>query len=94
MAVRIRMTRTGRKDHACFRVGAFDSRTRRDGSCLEVLGTYEPSHTKEEKRLVLKAERVKHWLSVGAQPTEKVAVLLKKQGLLEPKARKSKKKAK
>ena len=94
MAVRIRMTRTGRKDRACFRLGAFDSRTRRDGSCLEVLGHYEPGATSDEKKLVLKGERIKHWLSVGAQPTEKVAALLKQRGLIAARARKSKKKAK
>ncbi len=92
MAVRIRMTRTGRKDRACFRVGAFDARTRRDGSCLEVLGHYEPGAVREEQKLVLKGERIKHWLSVGALPSEKVAALLRSRGLLEAKTRKPKKK--
>ncbi len=94
MAVRIRMTRTGRKGHACFRVGAYDIRTRRDGTCLEILGSYEPGHPKEDKRLTLKGDRIKHWLSAGAVPSVNVAALLRKNGLLEYKARKSKKKAK
>ncbi len=92
MAVRIRMTRTGRKGRACFRVGAFDIRTRRDGTCLEVLGSYEPGHPHEDKRLQLKAERIKHWISAGAVPSVNVAALLRKQGLLEPAKRKSRKK--
>ncbi len=94
MAVRIRMTRIGRKGHACYRVGAYDIRTRRDGTCLEVLGSYEPGHPREEKRLELKDERIKHWLSAGATPSEKVAVFLKKRGLIVPKAKKSRKKVK
>jgi len=93
VAVRIRMTRTGRKGHACFRVGAYDIRTRRDGTCLEILGSYEPAHPREDKRLNLKGERIKHWLSAGAVPSEKVASLLRKNGLLEAKRRKSRKKA-
>ena len=94
MAVRIRMTRMGRRGHASYRVGAYDIRTRRDGTCLEVLGSYEPGHPHEEKRLVLKDERIKEWLSAGATPSEKVAVFLKKRGLIASKARKSKKKVK
>ena len=92
MAVRIRMTRTGRKGSPCYRVGAYDSRTRRDGTCLEVLGSYEPSAKAEEKKLVINTDRVKHWISAGAVPSDKVAVLLRKQGIIEPKATKSRKK--
>jgi small subunit ribosomal protein S16 len=76
------MTRTGRRGRASYRVGAFDVRTRRDGTCLEVLGSYDPGHPSEAKRLNLKGDRIRHWLSVGARPTVKVAALLKKQGLL------------
>jgi small subunit ribosomal protein S16 len=88
------MTRIGRRKHACYRVGAYDIRTRRDGSCLEVLGSYEPGHPAEDKRLVLKPERIKHWLSVGATPSVKVAALLRKTGLIEAKAKPSKRKKK
>ncbi len=80
MAVRIRMTRVGRKDKAMYRFGAYDSRTRRDGRCLEILGTYDPAVDGSDG-VTLKADRIKHWLSVGALPSEKVAVLLKKQGI-------------
>jgi small subunit ribosomal protein S16 len=88
------MTRIGRKDRSCYRVGAYDIRTRRDGTCLEVLGSYEPGHPREERRLILKDERIKHWLSVGATPSDKVATLLKRKGLLKPAAPKRKKKRK
>jgi small subunit ribosomal protein S16 len=73
-------------------VGVYDSRTRRDGSCLEVLGSYEPSAKSEDKKLVLKSDRIKHWISAGAVPSDNVAVLLKKQGIIEPKATRSRKK--
>ena len=82
MAVRIRMTRTGRRNRLSFRLGAYDSRTPRDGRCLELLGFYDPGAKTEERRLVLKDERIKHWLSVGALPSEKVTVLLKNKGIL------------
>ena len=92
MAVRIRMTRIGRKDRACFRLGAYDSRTPRDGRCLEVLGYYEPGVADAEKQLEVKGERVKHWLSTGALPTVKVAALLKRKGLATGAAGKTRKK--
>lgn len=82
MAVRIRMTRTGRRNRTSFRLGAYDSRTARDGRCLELLGFYDPGAKTEERRVVLKAERIRHWLSVGALPTEKVASILKQKGIL------------
>jgi small subunit ribosomal protein S16 len=62
-------------------MGAYDSHCRRDGRCLEVLGSYDPGAPAEDKRLVIKVDRIQHWLSVGALPTDKVAVLLKKQGV-------------
>jgi small subunit ribosomal protein S16 len=82
VAVRIRMTRTGRRNRASFRLGAFDSRTARDGRCLELLGFYDPGAKTEERRLTLKDERIKHWLSVGALPSERVTALLKHKGIL------------
>ena len=82
MVVRLRMRRTGRRNCASFRLGAFDGRCRRDGRCLEILGFYDPKAKTPEKQLVVKAERVKHWLSVGAQPSVKVAALLRKQGVI------------
>src|SRR5690606_6121745 len=52
----------------------------RDGKSLEELGTYDPSVPDADARAILNGERVAYWLSVGAQPTEKVAVLIKKYG--------------
>jgi small subunit ribosomal protein S16 len=79
--VRIRLTRFGRKNKAYWRIGAFDSRTRRDGRPIEYLGSYDPHKEKDEEKVSVDLERVKHWLSKGAQPTDTVADLLRKQGV-------------
>lgn len=76
--VRIRLKKLGRKHRWFFRIVATDSRMPRDGRAIEELGTYDPLVKDEEKKVVLKADRVRYWLSVGAQPTEKVQVLLDK----------------
>jgi small subunit ribosomal protein S16 len=57
-----------------------DSRAPRDGRVIEELGHYDPTVTETDARAVLNAERIDYWLSVGALPTEKVAVLIKKYG--------------
>jgi small subunit ribosomal protein S16 len=80
VAVRIRMKKMGRTHRAFFRVCAFDQNAPRDGKALEELGTYDPSVPDSDARAVLNGERVAYWLSVGAQPSEKVAVLIKKYG--------------
>ena len=80
MAVRIRMKRLGRKHRPFYRICAMDSRTPRDGRVLEELGTYDPMIPHEDARAVMSHDRVKYWLSVGALPTEKVKVLIKKYG--------------
>ncbi len=76
--VKIRLKRMGRKNRAFFRICAFDSREERDGRSIEQLGTYDPREKDESKKVVLKRERIEYWLSVGAQPTETVASILKK----------------
>ncbi len=81
MAVRIRMKKLGRRHRPFYRICAMDSRTPRDGRVLEELGTYDPMVPLEDARAVLRGERIQHWLGVGAQPTEKVRVLIKKYGL-------------
>ena len=78
MAVRIRMKQLGRKHRHFFRIVAIDSRQPRDGRIIEELGTYDPHVADTNSRVTLKPDRVKHWLSVGALPSEKVAVLFKK----------------
>ena len=80
VAVKIRLKKTGRKHLPSYRVVAADSRAKRDGKVLEVLGHYDPLAADEKKQFVVKRDRVQHWLDVGAQPTDTVASLLKKTG--------------
>jgi small subunit ribosomal protein S16 len=78
VAVRIRMKMLGRKHRPYFRIVAIDSRQPRDGRIIEELGAYDPMVKETDARVQLKPERVKYWLSVGAKPSEKCAVLFKK----------------
>lgn len=80
MAVTIRMKMMGRKHRPFFRICATDSRSPRDGRVLEELGTYDPMISDVDARVLLNAERVDYWLGVGAKPSEKVQVLIKKYG--------------
>lgn len=80
MAVRIRMKKMGRKHRPFFRICAVDSRNPRDGRVLEELGTYDPMVPEVDARALLVGERVEYWLGVGAQPSDKVKVLIKKYG--------------
>ncbi|MCZ6799803.1 MAG: 30S ribosomal protein S16 [Nitrospirae bacterium] len=81
MAVHLRLTRMGRHKRPFYRVVAIDSRMRRDGRCLEVLGTYDP--LKEPAVTELKPERVLDWLQKGAQPSVTVRTLLRRAGILK-----------
>ncbi len=78
MAVRIRMKRLGRKNRAFFRIDATDIRSQRDGKSLETLGHYDPFEKEWETKVKLNTERLKYWLSVGAQPSETVATILRR----------------
>ena len=80
MAVRIRMKKMGRTHRPFFRVCAMDQRSPRDGRVIEELGTYDPMCPETDARVTLKGERIDYWLSVGAQPSSKVATLIKKYG--------------
>lgn len=80
MAVCIRMKKMGRSHQSFFRICAFDRRSPRGGRPLEELGTYDPRVPETDARAILKKDRVDYWLGVGAQPSEKVAVLIKKYG--------------
>lgn len=80
MAVRIRMKRMGRKHRSFFRICATDSRSPRDGRVIEELGTYDPHIADSDARTTINGERLKYWLSVGAKPSDKVAILIKKYG--------------
>ena len=78
MAVRIRMKMLGRKHRHYFRIVAIDGRQPRDGRVIEELGSYDPTVKNTDERVRLKPDRIKYWMGVGAKPSEKVAVLLKK----------------
>lgn len=80
MAVVIRMKQMGRKHRQFFRICACDERSPRDGRVIEEVGTYDPSVSDTDARAILNHERVSYWLGVGAKPSEKVAVLIKKYG--------------
>ena len=80
MTVRIRMKQFGRRHRPYFRICAMDIRKPRDGRVLEELGTYDPLVPETDARAVLNGERIKYWVSVGAQPSDKVQVLIKKYG--------------
>jgi len=80
VAVRIRMKKLGRRHRPFYRVCAMDSRSPRNGRVLEELGTYDPMIPETDARVTLNNERIKYWLSVGAQPSEKVGALIKKYG--------------
>ncbi|HYP06659.1 MAG TPA: 30S ribosomal protein S16 [Bryobacteraceae bacterium] len=74
------MKKMGKAHRAFFRICATDKRAPRDGRVLEELGTYDPTVPETDARVRFNAERVAYWLGVGAQPSEKVAVLIKKYG--------------
>ena len=78
MAVRIRMKRMGRKHRPFFRICIMDARSPRDGKAIEEVGYYDPMVSDKSQRVNLKMDRVDHWISVGAQPSENVATLIKK----------------
>ena len=74
--VKIRMRRTGCKNHAAYRIVAADERSPRDGKFLEILGWYDTAL--KENNFKLDLERVEHWLSKGAKPSETVASLIRR----------------
>mmetsp|Transcript_27168 Transcript_27168/g.55387 ORF Transcript_27168/g.55387 Transcript_27168/m.55387 type:complete len:124 (-) Transcript_27168:105-476(-) len=83
--VRLRLQRFGRKNLPFYRIVAADSRSPRDGKCLEYLGTYNPIPNQwGEKVVTLNIERIKYWIVVGAQPTETIAKMLGGCGILPP----------
>jgi small subunit ribosomal protein S16 len=88
MALRIRLARGGAKKRPFYRIVVADSRSPRDGRYVEVVGTYDPMVARDHPdRVLLKQERIKHWLGVGATPSDRVAKFCAREGLVEPKAR-------
>ena len=83
MTVRIRLARGGAKKRPYYRIVAADARSPRDGRFLEKLGTYSPLLPSDaENRITLNEERIRYWLSQGAQPSDRVARFLDKAGIL------------
>lgn len=80
MSVRIRMKKFGRSHRQFFRICAIDRKSPRDGKVLEELGTYNPHIAEVDARAILVKDRIDHWIGVGAQPSDKCAILIKKYG--------------
>ena len=78
MSVRIRMKRMGRKHRPFYRICIMDRQRARDGKAIEEVGFYDTSVADKSKRVSLNMERIDYWLSVGAQPSEKVNALIRK----------------
>ncbi len=88
MALSIRLTRGGAKKRPYYRIVVADSRAPRDGRFIEKLGSYNPLLAKDSpERVKLDAERISHWLSVGAQPSDRVLRFLDAAGIRERPAR-------
>ena len=82
MALKIRLARQGRKKAPFYAVVVADARAPRDGNFIEKLGTYDPRQPKDSgKRVTLNGERINYWLSVGAQPTERVSFFMGAAGI-------------
>lgn len=79
--VKLRLKRMGKKGAPFYRIVAADSRSPRDGSFIEQIGTYNP--TKAEEKVTLDKELAKKWLSNGAQPTDTVRSILSHEGVLK-----------
>jgi small subunit ribosomal protein S16 len=88
MSMKIRLARGGSKKRPFYSIVAADSRMPRDGRFIEKLGVYNPLLAKDdEKRVVMNLERIQHWLSHGAQPTDRIARMLEAAGALPKVAR-------
>ena len=84
MSVRIRLTRTGRRNRPCHRLCAIDRQTRRDGRVLELLGLYDPLAPRVEDQLKLHNERVSYWISQGAELSVTARSLCERAGIELP----------
>ena len=90
MSLKIRLARGGAKKRPFYSIVVADARSPRDGRFIEKLGTYNPMLERgHADRITLKDERIKHWLGVGAQPTERVARFLGDAGLAEKPAQRT-----
>jgi len=84
MSLKIRLSRGGAKKRPYYRIVIADARSPRDGRFIERVGSYNPMLPQDHaERLLLKTERIQHWLKSGAQPTDRVARFLSNAGLME-----------
>ena len=81
MAVRIRMKQMGRKHRLYYRIVAVDARSPRDGRVIEELGSYDPHVAQKDARVTLVPDRIKYWISVGAQPSDTMHNMLISAGI-------------
>lgn len=85
MVVRLRLQRWGQRNSPFYRIVAADAKAPRDGKFIEIIGTYNPMPNKDGvKEITTNSDRAKYWMSVGAQPSEKVAWLFAKIDILPP----------
>jgi small subunit ribosomal protein S16 len=95
MAVKIRLARGGAKKRPYYRIVVAEATAPRDGRFIERVGSWNPILPKDSpERIVLDEERIKHWLSVGAQPTDRVLRFLAERGLMTRTAKSNPEKAK
>ena len=83
MSLKLRLARAGTKKRPYYHIVLADARSPRDGRFIEKIGNYDPMLADDSKRVTLNAERATHWLSVGAQPTDRVLRFLDAAGLLK-----------
>ena len=83
MAVKLRLRRIGKRNRPAYRVCAIESRRPRGGAYIESIGFYDPFIEDDQKKVRINRERAEYWLSVGAQPTNRVARFLSEHGLTE-----------
>ena len=94
MSLKIRLARAGAKKRPFYRIVVADSRAPRDGRFIERVGSWDPMLPKDdERRVKLSEDRIKHWLSVGARPTDRVHRFLDAAGILAREARNNPQKA-
>ncbi len=91
--VRIRLKRMGRRHRPFYRINAIEKRAPRDGRIIEQLGWFDPLEKDEAKAISLDDDRVRHWLSQGAQPSDTVMDILAKRGVVDADAWKAKRHA-
>ena len=78
MALKIRLRQQGRSNRQVYRLVVTDTRAPRDGAYLEMVGWYNPYETEDEKIVAVNADRISHWLNLGAQMTEKAEKLIER----------------